>query len=132
AMAAIKLIHSRFRRSGFTLVELLVVIAVIGVLIALMIPAIQRSREQARRSQCANNQKQLGLAIQAYLINHGAFPPGYVSAVLADHDDGGPGWAWGAQLMSYLEESALAQQIDVSASLRGEAMAPVRLTSVPV
>jgi prepilin-type N-terminal cleavage/methylation domain-containing protein len=117
---------------GFTLIELLVVMAIIGLLVALMIPAIQRSRESARKSQCANNLKQIGLGMQAYVVNHDAFPPGYVSTVLPDHDDGGPGWSWGALLMSYLEESAITKQIDLTASVRSEPMAPVRLTSLPL
>ena len=67
------------RGSGFTLVEILVVMAVIGVLVAIMLPAIQKARESARKTQCANNLKQIGLAMHAYLNNHKAFPPGYIS-----------------------------------------------------
>lgn len=71
------------RRRAFTLVELLVVIAIIGILIALLLPALQIAREAARRAQCRNNLRQLGIALHAYHESLASFPPG----VIADSDD---------------------------------------------
>ncbi len=108
------------------------VIAIIGVLVALMLPAIQAARESARKTGCANNLKQIGLGMHAYLLNHKSFPPGYISKVLPDHDDGGPGWAWGALIMPFIEETAIHEQIDLTGSLLSAAAAPVVLTTVPL
>ena len=64
------------KRTAFTLIELLVVIAIIAILIALLLPAVQQAREAARRSDCKNRMKQLGLALHNYLDTHRTFPPG--------------------------------------------------------
>lgn len=101
-----------FRRQGFTLIELLVVIAIIAILIALLLPAVQQAREAARRSQCRNNLKQIGLALQNYHSSLNVFPPGYVSktvptsvATLTTSEVGM--WAWSAFLLPYMDQTAL-------------------------
>ena len=91
---------------GFTLIELLVVITVTGLLIALLLPAVQAAREAARRAQCANNLKQIGLALHGYHDLWQAFPPGYLARPVTGLELG-PGWAWGMLILPYLGERPL-------------------------
>lgn len=111
-----------FRRSGFTLVELLVVIAIIGVLVALLLPAIQAAREAARRTQCANNAKQIGLATHNYHDTHKAFPAGawtFSAAGVANDSCLAPASSrrapWTVLLLPYMEYQALYEQADLKA-----------------
>jgi prepilin-type N-terminal cleavage/methylation domain-containing protein len=124
--------RARQNRAGFTLIEILVVTAIIGLVIALSLPAIQAAREAARKTQCANNLKQIGLAMHLYMTSFKSLPPGYISKVLPDHDDGGPGWAWGAIVLPYIEEAVLHAQIDYQQPIESTAASAVRLTSLPV
>lgn len=104
---------------GFTLVELLVVIAIIGILVALLLPAIQAAREAARRAQCVNNLKQLGLACQNYVSARNFLPPGYTAG--PDPDSTSPGWGWATYLLPYLEETPLYQQMDLTKPVETQA-----------
>jgi len=100
------------RPRGFTLIELLVVIAITGVLVALLLPAVQQAREAARRTQCKNHLKQLGLALNNYHDAHQVFPPGRMRS---QWDGAGRCFSAYAHLLPYLEASTLYQQINFQA-----------------
>ena len=104
------------RKSGFTLVELLVVIAIIGILVGMLLPAIQRVRESARRTECSNNCRQLGLAVLNYETGHQAFPPGWVAGN-AGNALSEPGWGWMSKILRFVEAGNVQNQIDFKVAI---------------
>ncbi|MEN9673533.1 MAG: hypothetical protein RL553_1798 [Planctomycetota bacterium] len=110
------------RQKGFTLIELLVVITIIGILIGLLLPAVQKVRSVAARLQCANNLKQIGLAMMNYESTYSTFPAGYldnmttnpVNATATTNPDPNIGWGWGALILPYLEQEPLYKSININ------------------
>lgn len=107
------------RRDAFTLVELLVVIAIIGILIGLLLPAVQAARESARRMQCTSNMKNIALAMQTYAESHKSLPPGCVDFNLNAYSAHGGGsdyhhgmWSWSAMILPFIEASPTYALID--------------------
>lgn len=107
------------QNKGFTLIELLVVIAIIAVLIALLLPAVQQAREAARRSQCKNNLKQIGLALHNYHGTHRIFPMGTAARrettmtrgrVIANYES----WGWAASILPFIDEAPLFQNLKIN------------------
>jgi prepilin-type N-terminal cleavage/methylation domain-containing protein len=112
---------SNHRSHGFTLVELLVVIAIIGLLVALLLPAVQASRETARRAICLNNMKQIGLAMAGYELTRKVYPPSNTDELYVwDSGDTLRHHSWASVILPYMEISALNDIINYSVS----AMAP--------
>lgn len=109
------------RKSGFTLIELLVVIAIIAVLVSLTLPAVQQARESARRLQCTNNLKQIGLALHNYHDTVGVFPASYqtlwggsgeMGTPDPDTGDTGPGWSGLSMLLPYVDQAPLYNRLN--------------------
>jgi prepilin-type N-terminal cleavage/methylation domain-containing protein/prepilin-type processing-associated H-X9-DG protein len=105
-------------RQAFTLIELLTVIAIIGILVGLLLPAVQQVRAAAMRAQCQNNMKQIGLALHNYHDQWDVLPSGYIDGTTNPNYtpdlDVGPGWGWASKLLPYVEQGDVFQQINFS------------------
>jgi len=122
-------------KPGFTLVELLVVIAIIGILVGLLLPAVQAAREAARRMQCSNNLKQIGLSLHNYHDAHKRFPPGVVQQQADPQFVPNAGnvnppiesWGWGAFLLPFMEQGNLYSQAGIGQGTKLQDVLPLAL-----
>lgn len=118
---------------GFTLIELLVVIAIIAILIALLLPAVQAAREAARKSQCINNLKQIGIALHNYHETSLCFPPGWIGVTSGQQDAHGlNGWGWASKLLHRMDQQALYHKIDFKLAVADPVNAEILKVSLPM
>lgn len=113
------------KKRAFTLVELLVVIAIIGILIGMLLPAVQRVRESARRTRCSNNLHQIVLALHNYETANRCFPPGWIG----DETRFTKGWAWTSQILAFLDQQNLKDEINFKSRIRDMPASGVRIAS---
>ena len=116
------------RRPGFTLVELLVVIAVIGILVGLLLPAVQTVRESARRAACQNNIRQVALALEHHHSQRNRYPYGWNE----ENGTNCSGWGWMAYSLPFVEQSNLAHQIEYQIDIRDPQFETLLQTTIPI
>src|SRR5438128_8237330 len=120
-------------RTAFTLIELLVVIAIIAILIALLVPAVQKVREAAARTQCLNNLKQIGLALHSYHDVRRRLPPGGVSQITTPAPPSSEaGLSWQVLILPYIEQGNLSAKFDPTLGFRSTINWPLGLIQVPI
>ncbi len=113
---------NRISRRGFTLIEMIVFISIVGVLIGLLLPAVGRVRESGQQAACRNNLKQIGLALQAYHHTHKCFPSAFLFVPTNEPPifqgmKTSPGWGWGTLLLPYLDQAPVYHQINLTKSI---------------
>ncbi len=121
---------SRPSPPAFTLVELLVVVAIIGLLVALLLPAVQAAREAARRTQCQHNLRQIGLALHQYHDAQKTLPVGCIDKRIKNFNPSGKQLAWSASVLPYLEQTVLWEQLDFS--LGYDSLTNAKIASAPL
>ena len=114
----------RATKTGFSLIELLVVVTIIGLMMALLLPAVQSAREAARRIQCTSNLKQLGLALQQYETGYGVYPPSTVLSGQGNTTNWVGGWSVNGRILSFTEQNTFFNAINLST----DQTAPMNLT----